>query len=108
MVAAHPADKGVMPADATPAPDAGSVSMTRDGAAMITHVGDNMIDVLGWRPDQLVGRPSTDFIHHDDQPGAISAWFNMIRSPGMTRVWRGRYQGADGTWKWVESVNVNR
>jgi diguanylate cyclase (GGDEF)-like protein len=29
----------------------------------------------------------------------------MVTSPGSTRVWRGRYQTANGEWAWVETVN---
>jgi diguanylate cyclase (GGDEF)-like protein len=81
--------------------------MTRNAAAVMTSVGESIVDVLGWRPDQLVGRASTGFIHPEDQPSAITAWFDMIAAPGSTQMWRGRYRGADGAWKWVESVNVN-
>jgi len=85
-----------------------STRFTRDAAALISSVDDAMIEVLGWRPDQLLGRPSTEFIHPEDQPSAIGAWFSMLSAPGDTRVWRGRYQSADGAWKWVETVNVNQ
>jgi diguanylate cyclase (GGDEF)-like protein/PAS domain S-box-containing protein len=81
------------------------VQMTRNAAGVITWVDDSIIDMLGWRPDELVGLPSTAFIHPEDQTSAIAAWMAMITTPGMARVWRGRYQTADGAWKWVESVN---
>ncbi len=81
---------------------------TRDEAALIASVDDSISDVLGWEPDHLIGRPSTDFIHPEDQPSAIAAWFAMLSAPGERRVWRGRYRAADGTWRWVETVNVNR
>ena len=96
-----------MTSDAAQGADA-AASFTRDEAAVITSVDESITAVLGWAPDDLVGRPSTDFIHAEDQPSAIAAWFAMLNSPGDPRVWRGRYQGADGTWKWVETVNVNR
>jgi diguanylate cyclase (GGDEF)-like protein/PAS domain S-box-containing protein len=85
-----------------------SACFVRDAAAVITRVDDAMSEVLGWRADQLVGRPSTGFIHPEDQPSAIAAWFSMLSAPGDTRVWRGRYQSADGTWKWVETLNRNQ
>ena len=97
-----------MTSDPAPRADPATASFTRDAAAVITSVDDAMLDVLGWSPERLVGRPSTVFIHPEDQPSAIAAWFTMLSAPGDTRVWRGRYQGADGTWKWVETVNVNR
>jgi diguanylate cyclase (GGDEF)-like protein/PAS domain S-box-containing protein len=85
-----------------------AASFTRDEAAVITAVDDSITEVLGWTPGQLVGRPSTEFIHPEDQPSAVAAWFAMLSAPGEPRVWRGRYQTATGTWQWVETVNVNR
>jgi diguanylate cyclase (GGDEF)-like protein/PAS domain S-box-containing protein len=85
-----------------------TVEITRDAAGVITTVGEDIIHLLGWHPDQLVDRPSTEFIHPEDQPSAIAAWFEMIAAPGETRTWQGRYRTSEGTWKWVECVNVNR
>jgi len=84
-----------------------SACFTRDAAGLITAADEAMTEVLGWSPDRLIGRPSTEFIHPEDQPSAIATWFMMLGAPGETKVWRGRYQGADGTWKWVETVNRN-
>jgi len=92
------------PGDGNPGP----ARLTRDAAALMTTVDDVIVQVLGWKPEQLIGRPSTDFIHPEDQISAVGAWFAMLDAPGETRVWRGRYKGADGTWKWVETVNLNR
>jgi diguanylate cyclase (GGDEF)-like protein/PAS domain S-box-containing protein len=66
-----------------------------------------IVDVLGWRPDELVGHASTDLIHPQDQPGAVELWFAMLKAPGEERCWRGRYHAADGSWVWIETVNAN-
>ncbi|HEY6473953.1 MAG TPA: diguanylate cyclase [Acidimicrobiales bacterium] len=84
-----------------------SVGMTRDGASLILSVDANMTEVLGWRPSQLLGRPSTEFIHPEDQGSAVSAWWEMIDSPGQARRWVGRYRDSTGKWVWVECLNVN-
>ena len=57
----------------------GSVTIGRDAAGVIIFVGSEMPDVLGWRPEELIGRPSTDFIHPEDQASAITAWFSDAR-----------------------------
>jgi diguanylate cyclase (GGDEF)-like protein/PAS domain S-box-containing protein len=85
-----------------------SVGIRRNAAAMITSVDDEISDVLGWAPDEIIGRPSTDFVHPEDQPSAVAAWFEMIAAPGEVRTWQGRYRTRDGAWQWVECVNVNR
>ena len=85
-----------------------SVDIVRDAAAMIIEVGEEITSVLGWLPNEFVGHPSTDFVHPEDQPTAVAAWFEMIDKPGETRTWQGRYRTSDGAWMWVECVNVSR
>lgn len=82
--------------------------MVRDEAALITAVDDSIIALLGWRPEQLIGTPSTALIHPNDQAGAVNAWFAMINAPRSTRTWRGRYRTHDGDWRWIEAINTNR
>ena len=99
-------DQGVLD-NVTERVDSPPVVLTRDAAAIITHVDEGIVDMLGWTPEQLVGLPSTSFIHPEDQPSAIAAWMEMVTEPGAVRVWRGRYRAADGSWRWVETVNEN-
>ena len=82
-----------------------TVQMTRNIVGVISRVDDSVTDLLGWRPDQMVGSSSTKFIHPDDQPSAIAAWVKMLDSSDGAGLWRGRYQSACGTWVWVETVN---
>ena len=82
-----------------------TVHVTRDSAGVITSVDEPIFDLLGWRPEHLIGQPSTQFIHPEDQPSAVAAWMEMITSPGEVGVWRGRYQNAEGSWTWIDSVN---
>ena len=88
-------------------PDGVSVGIVRDAASMIISVGEEITTVLGWLPDEFVGHPSTDFVHPEDQPTAVAAWFEMIDRPGEACTWQGRYRTSDGAWKWVECVNVS-
>jgi diguanylate cyclase (GGDEF)-like protein/PAS domain S-box-containing protein len=82
-----------------------TVQMTRDVAGVITSIDETIVDLLGWRPEELVGSPSTRFIHPSDQPGAIAVWLDMIMAPGQIGIWRGRYKTAGGAWRWVETEN---
>jgi diguanylate cyclase (GGDEF)-like protein len=82
-----------------------TVHMTRSGVGVIQSLEGSCLELLGWRPEQMIGFSSTKFIHPDDQPSAIAAWVKMIDSTDGAGVWRGRYQSAWGTWVWVETVN---
>jgi diguanylate cyclase (GGDEF)-like protein/PAS domain S-box-containing protein len=82
-----------------------TVQMTRDPSGVITSIDEMIVGLLGWRPEELVGSPSTNFIHPADQPGAVAEWMAMITSPDRTGIWRGRYKTAQGSWRWVETEN---
>ncbi len=82
--------------------------LVRNEAALITGVEDSIVEILGWRPEQLVGSPPTDFIHPDDLARAVGSWFAMMNDPGSTRTWRGRFRTAEGGWCWIEAANTNR
>jgi diguanylate cyclase (GGDEF)-like protein/PAS domain S-box-containing protein len=92
----------------TSGPDRPSCRLSRNEVGLITSVEESMVEILGWRPDQLVGSPSTDLIHPDDQASAVAAWLEMMAAPGTTKTWRGRYRTAGGGWQWVESFNSNQ
>jgi diguanylate cyclase (GGDEF)-like protein/PAS domain S-box-containing protein len=92
---------------ASSVPEGVSVNITRDASAVIISVGDEITELLGWSPSELLGHPSTEYIHPEDQPSAVAAWFEMLEAPGQARIWRGRYRTSDEAWKWVECVNVN-
>src|ERR1700722_2604691 len=69
-----------------------TVHMRRNGIGVIQSVDESIYDLLGWRPDQMIGNSSTTFIHPDDQSSAIAAWVKMLDSPDGSGLWRGRYQ----------------
>jgi diguanylate cyclase (GGDEF)-like protein len=96
---------GASASEAGQEPPGPVVHMTRSGVGVILSVEASCYDLLGWRPEQMVGSSSTRFIHADDQASAIAAWVKMVDSSDGAGVWRGRYQSAWGTWVWVETVN---
>src|SRR5580658_8586541 len=85
-----------------------SAVMIRDTFAVIVSVDEHITDVLGWEPEQLIGHPSTEFVHPEDQPRALATWFEMLERPHETHAWQGRYRTPEGKWRWVECINVNR
>jgi diguanylate cyclase (GGDEF)-like protein/PAS domain S-box-containing protein len=84
------------------------VRMVRSEGAMITGVSGEIVELLGHRPDDLIGTPSTEWVHPDDQAAAVQAWMTMLSAPGSVGTWVGRYRNRNGTWSWIETENVNR
>ncbi len=82
-----------------------TATMTTNGHAVILEVDDRVERMLGWRPEQMVGMRSLDFVHPVDHPRVIAAWLEMLSTRNSNRV-RSRYRCQDGTWLWIESEGV--
>ena len=76
----------------------------KDDLATIRAIDAATTSLLGWSPDDMVGRPSLDFIHPDDQARAIDNWMEMM-GRGVRHAVRLRYRTKDGSWRWMETSN---
>ncbi len=74
-----------------------------DPNGIATYVSPSCQKVLGYSPDQLVGRSIFDLIHPDDVAEALIVFHTAIsdRSEGRAEV---RYRTADGRYIWMEAV----
>lgn len=84
------------------------VRVRKDGIAVLQQVDRTVTEVLGWQPDELVGRRSLDLIHPDDHELAITAWMDMLAGRGTTTRARLRHLRQDGGWTWLDISNHNR
>jgi diguanylate cyclase (GGDEF)-like protein len=84
-----------------------SCILIRNEMGGIVAAHGEVFEVLGWTAEEILGFSSTTLIHLEDQTSAITAWLQMLDTPGGTIAWRGRYRTQAGTWRWVESVNTN-
>lgn len=58
--------------------------------------------ILGWQPDDLVGRDHIDFSHPDDRDGSRAA--HQRARAGMLRQYENRVRHQDGSYRWVSWV----
>lgn len=77
----------------------------KDEFAVILDVSPSVTEILGWRPEEMVGRRSLEFIHPEDRPRAIANWMDSRSAPGAGRRARLRHQHRDGSWVWFEITN---
>lgn len=75
------------------------VVSTADNNGVFTWVSDSVEDVLGWRPDELVGHPLRDFVHPDDYPLLVADLPALQR--GETPRAEMRMRCNDGDWHWI-------
>lgn len=68
------------------------------------YISPNLRDVLGYEPEELIGRDIFELVHPDDCPGAIAEFEKMIRTHSSDRAVLLRYKHKNGQWRWFESM----
>jgi len=63
--------------------------------------------VLGYTPEERLGRNGIDFIHPDDRGRTVDVLTRAIDSPGVPMQLEIRGQRADGEWRWLEVFVTN-
>ncbi|HJQ28097.1 MAG TPA: PAS domain S-box protein [Rubrobacter sp.] len=64
-------------------------------------------EVLGYRPDELVGQNAFSYVHPEDLEEVIDAFVEGIMDTGSTRRVEFRFRHSDGSWRHLEGVGVN-
>ncbi len=75
--------------------------------AAILYASPSTVEVLGYEPEEILGRTYPEFIHPDDA-GIMLDHFNRLLSVAGIRItaqFRGRHK--DGTWRWIEAGGTN-
>ena len=82
--------------------------MLLDAEGRVTYMTSSSSRQFGWMPDQMIGRSVFDFVHPDDADAAAARMTEVITSPGKTVTREIRFGHADGSWRVMEGVAVNR
>ena len=93
-----------------PSPPARAPRFTRvrkDELAMLLEIDEAFTQILGWKPEEIIGLRTLDIIHPDDHELALDNWLDMLASPGPGRRVKLRHQHRDGSWVCMEVTNHN-
>jgi diguanylate cyclase (GGDEF)-like protein/PAS domain S-box-containing protein len=72
-----------------------------DDAGAFTSISPTSMPLLGYAPEELIGRPMTGLIHRDDRTIAGTARRRMARTGEIENVSL-RFRRKDGTYAWLE------
>jgi PAS domain S-box-containing protein len=84
-----------------------------DGITLIGHDGriletaPSTFRVLGYSPEEYLGRNGFDLLHPDDAPAVRALLARVLAEPGGKVTTQYRLRHSDGTYRWVESVAAN-
>jgi len=82
--------------------------MLLDAEGRVTYMTSSSSRQFGWTPEQMIGRSVFDFVHPDDADAAAARMTEVITSPGKSVTREIRFGHADGSWRVMEGVAVNR
>ena len=77
-----------------------TIRMVSDG--LIDWVSPSVTGLLGWKPEDVVGRRAYEFLHPDEIENTEDAAASMV--DGRRVSGRGRVLAADGTYRWTFQV----
>ena len=83
------------------------IVLIAEANARIRYVGPSIERILGWRPEQLVGRDCFEGIHPEDRRRARTVFSDIIAEAGARSSVTYRYHHSDGSWRWLESIASN-
>jgi PAS domain S-box-containing protein len=63
--------------------------------------------VMGYRPEEALGRSPAELTHPDDLPALLAILQDLLQKPGAVRTTQYRFRHKDGSWRWVESSISN-
>ncbi|HZJ51748.1 MAG TPA: EAL domain-containing protein [Actinomycetota bacterium] len=79
-----------------------------DGEGRITFVTQAVTRVLGYKPQELVGRDVLDVVHPSDLASAQEELSDLLKGdPGGMRTVTIRVRHKDGSWRWIEATGTN-
>jgi len=71
------------------------------------YVSPSMQRVLGYRPEEVIGRSPFDMVHPEDLPGLTEAFRRLLEVPDTTLSIQYRIRHRSGEWRTLETIGKN-
>ena len=84
--------------------NASDIVQVIDGDGTISYASPSFERLLGYKPEELVGKNSFGFFHPDDAPEAIKNFSKVIKKGHATKAYEHRFRHKDGSWRVFEAV----
>ena len=75
---------------------------------IISYESPSLKRVLGYAPDELIGRNAFELVHPDDVQKARAAFAEIIQNPDILLSTQFRFRHKDGSWRVLEATGSNQ
>ncbi len=72
------------------------------------YISEAVDHLLGYRPEEMVGRGWEQFVHPDDIPMMATKLGHLLEETGNIETAEMRARHRDGSWRWIDIVGNNR
>jgi PAS domain S-box-containing protein len=79
-----------------------------DRAGTVVYKSPSVKSVLGYTPEEFIGKNIFAKIHPEDLPKVQEMFQEMLAEPGRMATLEFRYRHQDGSWRHLESITQNR
>ena len=74
---------------------------------LIRYISPSVTRVLGYTPEELVGRPVPELLHPDELEWLQQSFSGLLQRPGGTESLEQRVRHKDGSWRWIAVIASN-
>jgi len=78
-----------------------------DAQGLTRYVSPAVERMLGYRPEERIGRPATELIHPDDRDRVAAFQRELAARPGANLSLEYRARHRDGSWRTLDAVGAN-
>ncbi|MDX5443309.1 MAG: PAS domain S-box protein, partial [Hymenobacteraceae bacterium] len=83
------------------------IMLLLDADGKYLFVSESLYNILGYKPEELIGTSVFNLIHPQDQYHVAQAWEKLQRSEVVT-LSDYRFKAADGQWHWLTTTGSNQ
>ncbi|MGE3508659.1 MAG: response regulator [Vicinamibacterales bacterium] len=84
------------------------VLLLLDVRGCVTYTTPSVTRQFGWQPEQLIATPLVDLLHPEDQRPVAQKFNAALGRPGERMMTEARIRHADGTYRSMDAIVVNR
>ena len=78
-----------------------------EGDGTIKYASPAIERILGYKPKELIGKNTFDFVHTDDIPFLEKDFQEVLQNPTTALTIEFRFRHKDGSWRYIESTHSN-
>ena len=83
---------------------ASDIVTVTDASGFIQYESPSIKRLLGYEPEELLGKNPFEFVHPEDQERVVAAFVENMQDPNASISAEYRFQHKDGSWRFLEAI----